>query len=237
MSKKPVKIVTIGGGSSYTPELMEGFIKRYEELPIKEIWLVDIEDGKEKAAFEAAYAAAQKVLENPTDQAAVDKAEKDLEDARKALLATSPKPEEDKEAPTKPSDLKVTDKTDTTVKIEWKASKDNVGVTGYEIFVNGKSIGTVKDDVLTAEIAKLTPKTEYTIEVVAYDAAGNKSAAASVKATTKEGKTPETPTTPEVKPGTVQTGDATPFAVPFMMMFIAVAMFAGVSVIRVKKRK
>ena len=30
MSKKPVKIVTIGGGSSYTPELMEGFIKRYD---------------------------------------------------------------------------------------------------------------------------------------------------------------------------------------------------------------
>lgn len=45
---KGVKIVTIGGGSSYTPELMEGFIKRYEELPIREIWLVDVEDGKEK---------------------------------------------------------------------------------------------------------------------------------------------------------------------------------------------
>lgn len=45
---KGVKIVTIGGGSSYTPELMEGFIKRYEELPIREIWLVDIEDGREK---------------------------------------------------------------------------------------------------------------------------------------------------------------------------------------------
>ncbi len=43
-----VKIVTIGGGSSYTPELMEGFIKRYEELPIREIWLVDIEEGREK---------------------------------------------------------------------------------------------------------------------------------------------------------------------------------------------
>lgn len=48
MRKDGVKIVTIGGGSSYTPELMEGFIKRYDELPIKEIWLVDIEDGKEK---------------------------------------------------------------------------------------------------------------------------------------------------------------------------------------------
>ncbi|MFD6511019.1 6-phospho-beta-glucosidase [Bacillus sp. NPDC060175] len=45
---KGIKIVTIGGGSSYTPELMEGFIKRYEELPIREMWLVDIEDGKEK---------------------------------------------------------------------------------------------------------------------------------------------------------------------------------------------
>ncbi len=43
-----IKIVTIGGGSSYTPELMEGFIKRYDELPIREIWLVDIEAGKEK---------------------------------------------------------------------------------------------------------------------------------------------------------------------------------------------
>ena len=34
--EKGLKIVTIGGGSSYTPELMEGFIKRYNELPIKE---------------------------------------------------------------------------------------------------------------------------------------------------------------------------------------------------------
>ncbi|MBR3364413.1 MAG: 6-phospho-beta-glucosidase, partial [Solobacterium sp.] len=48
MEKKPVKIVTIGGGSSYTPELMEGFIKRYDELPIREIWLCDVEAGREK---------------------------------------------------------------------------------------------------------------------------------------------------------------------------------------------
>ncbi|EUJ26605.1 6-phospho-beta-glucosidase [Listeria grayi] len=45
---KGIKIVTIGGGSSYTPELVEGFIKRYHELPIKELWLVDIEAGREK---------------------------------------------------------------------------------------------------------------------------------------------------------------------------------------------
>ena len=45
---KSVKIVTIGGGSSYTPELVEGFIKRYDRLPVRELWLVDIEEGREK---------------------------------------------------------------------------------------------------------------------------------------------------------------------------------------------
>lgn len=54
--RKGVKIATIGGGSSYTPELMEGFIKRYDELPIAEIWLVDIEAGKEKLAIVGAMA-------------------------------------------------------------------------------------------------------------------------------------------------------------------------------------
>lgn len=46
--KGNLKLVTIGGGSSYTPELIEGYIKRKEQLPIREIWLVDIEEGKEK---------------------------------------------------------------------------------------------------------------------------------------------------------------------------------------------
>ncbi|TFJ45445.1 6-phospho-beta-glucosidase [Carnobacterium divergens] len=51
MTRDALKIVTIGGGSSYTPELIEGYIKRKDELPIKEIWLVDIEEGKEKLAI------------------------------------------------------------------------------------------------------------------------------------------------------------------------------------------
>lgn len=45
---KNLKVVTIGGGSSYTPELVEGFIKRYDQFPITELWLVDVEQGKEK---------------------------------------------------------------------------------------------------------------------------------------------------------------------------------------------
>ena len=56
MKNKKIKIVTIGGGSSYTPELIEGFIKRSNELPIKEIWLVDIEEGKGKLEIVGAMA-------------------------------------------------------------------------------------------------------------------------------------------------------------------------------------
>ncbi|QHM74726.1 putative 6-phospho-beta-glucosidase [Mixta theicola] len=48
MQRKSLKIVTIGGGSTYTPELIDGFIKRYDELPITEMWLVDVEEGKNK---------------------------------------------------------------------------------------------------------------------------------------------------------------------------------------------
>ncbi|MDR4983811.1 6-phospho-beta-glucosidase [Bacillus cereus] len=54
--QKGIKIATIGGGSSYTPELIEGFIKRYDELPVREIWLVDIEEGREKLEIVGALA-------------------------------------------------------------------------------------------------------------------------------------------------------------------------------------
>ncbi|MFJ5964156.1 6-phospho-beta-glucosidase [Bacillus sp. NPDC093026] len=54
--KDGIKIVTIGGGSSYTPELVEGFIKRYHELPVKELWLVDIQAGEEKLNIVGALA-------------------------------------------------------------------------------------------------------------------------------------------------------------------------------------
>jgi 6-phospho-beta-glucosidase len=56
MKKDSIKIVTIGGGSSYTPELVEGFIKRANEMPIRELWLVVIEDGKEKLEIVGAMA-------------------------------------------------------------------------------------------------------------------------------------------------------------------------------------
>ena len=60
MSQK-LKVVTIGGGSSYTPELLEGFLKRYHELPVSELWLVDVEEGQEK--LDIIHALCQRMVE------------------------------------------------------------------------------------------------------------------------------------------------------------------------------
>lgn len=56
MKKDKLKVAVIGGGSSYTPELIEGFIKRYNELPVQDLYLVDIEEGREKLEIVGALA-------------------------------------------------------------------------------------------------------------------------------------------------------------------------------------
>lgn len=54
--EKGLKIAVIGGGSSYTPELVEGIIKRYQELPVRELWLVDVPEGEKKLNIVGALA-------------------------------------------------------------------------------------------------------------------------------------------------------------------------------------
>lgn len=49
-----MKITVIGGGSSYTPELVEGLIARHASLPMAELALVDVEAGREKVEIIAA---------------------------------------------------------------------------------------------------------------------------------------------------------------------------------------
>jgi len=41
-----MKLVVIGGGSTYTPELIDGFIARAAVLPVREIWLVDPDEQR-----------------------------------------------------------------------------------------------------------------------------------------------------------------------------------------------
>ncbi|MFA9494857.1 MAG: 6-phospho-beta-glucosidase [Candidatus Bathyarchaeota archaeon] len=37
-----MKVAVIGGGSSYTPEIINGFLGKIETFPVKELWLMDI---------------------------------------------------------------------------------------------------------------------------------------------------------------------------------------------------
>lgn len=48
MSEEKLKVAVIGGGSSYTPEFIDGVIRHYDSLPIREITLVDIPHGERK---------------------------------------------------------------------------------------------------------------------------------------------------------------------------------------------
>lgn len=51
-----MKIAVIGGGSSYTPELMEGIINHKDSLPVTEVVLIDISEGEEKVSINTAFA-------------------------------------------------------------------------------------------------------------------------------------------------------------------------------------
>ena len=42
---KLAKLTVIGGGSSYTPELLDGFIQHRDDLSVEEIALYDIDEG------------------------------------------------------------------------------------------------------------------------------------------------------------------------------------------------
>ena len=35
-----VRVAVVGGGSTYTPELVEGFVRRYDRLPVDELGCV-----------------------------------------------------------------------------------------------------------------------------------------------------------------------------------------------------
>ncbi|CCN80523.1 6-phospho-beta-glucosidase [Vibrio nigripulchritudo SFn27] len=56
MQKKSLKLAIIGGGSSYTPELVEGVLKRLDKLPVREMHFVDVAEGEEKLEIIAALA-------------------------------------------------------------------------------------------------------------------------------------------------------------------------------------
>jgi len=43
-----MKVAVIGGGSTYTPELLQGFVEEEKRLELAELWLMDIDAGRLK---------------------------------------------------------------------------------------------------------------------------------------------------------------------------------------------
>jgi len=74
-------------------------------------------------------------------------------------------------APSAITNLGSTGQTSTTISLSWTAATDDVGVTGYDVFVGGVLNGTTATTTYT--VTGLTPSTQYSIYVKAKDAAGN----------------------------------------------------------------
>jgi chitodextrinase/putative cell wall-binding protein len=94
----------------------------------------------------------------------------------------------DEEAPTWPGGaLAVDETTVSSVSLSWSSAVDNVGVTGYLVFVEGvvEPVASTSAGTRTATISGLSAGVEYVFSVQARDAAGNVSAdGPSVVATT-----------------------------------------------------
>jgi len=77
----------------------------------------------------------------------------------------------DTEKPSTPSGLVVADITETSFTLSWNKCTDNVGVTEYELYLDGSFAGTTVDTFKV--ISNLENNTSYIVSLRAYDAAEN----------------------------------------------------------------
>ncbi len=85
----------------------------------------------------------------------------------------------DTQAPSAPANLAASNITQTTLSLTWNAATDNVGVTGYDVYQDGSSIGSVTGT--STNVSGLIANTSYNFTVYAKDAAGNISTSSNVE--------------------------------------------------------
>jgi len=88
----------------------------------------------------------------------------------------------DTQAPTAPSQLSAQDIQTTSVRLEWTASTDNIGVVGYDVYHLSNPVGTTTNN--SIQISDLLSGEDYVFTVKAKDAANNVSAASNELAVT-----------------------------------------------------
>lgn len=101
----------------------------------------------------------------------------------------------DTKKPSAPSRVHISGRSTTSLVVAWSPAADDIGVTAYQVFRNGHPIGSVSGTRFRDN--GLTPKTTYTYQVRALDAAGNAS-----------------PLSPRVRGTTMAKADTTPPSVP-----------------------
>ncbi|MEP1779160.1 M4 family metallopeptidase [Reichenbachiella sp.] len=88
----------------------------------------------------------------------------------------------DTEAPTAPGNLAASNVTTSSFDMSWSASADNVGVTGYNVYVDGFLDGSTSNT--SYSVTGVGANTTYTVSVTAIDAASNESPATAIDVTT-----------------------------------------------------
>ncbi|WP_419495386.1 reprolysin-like metallopeptidase [Chryseobacterium bernardetii] len=107
----------------------------------------------------------------------------DVNNANISVNAGSGTP--DTVAPTAPT-LAASGTTSTSTNLSWSGATDNVGVTGYDVYMGASLIGSTASTTYT--VTSLTPSTTYSFSVKAKDAAGNASSSSNtVNVTTLAG--------------------------------------------------
>jgi len=82
-------------------------------------------------------------------------------------------PTPDTEAPSTPTNLIASNPTDSTIDLSWEASTDNIGVTIYDIYMDGNYAFSSNNTYATK--TNLLPDVNFCFTVVAKDASGNES--------------------------------------------------------------
>jgi endonuclease I/chitodextrinase len=95
------------------------------------------------------------------------------ESANSATLSATTPSIPDTTPPTNPKNITFTAVTGTTISLKWSNASDNVGVTSYDVYVNGVFSNTITST--SATITGLTQATTYSFYIIAKDANGNAS--------------------------------------------------------------
>ncbi|MFC9890268.1 discoidin domain-containing protein [Streptomyces pilosus] len=101
----------------------------------------------------------------------------------------------DTQAPTAPANLAYTQPATGQIKLTWKASTDNVGVSGYDIYANNVLLTSVAGDVTTFTDNRPAGQT-VSYRVRAKDAAGNQSGDSNTVTRIGDGGDTQAPTAP-----------------------------------------